>query len=345
MASAIEMSEPDFQPGASGPRASAEKPESQWRNQWLPFLIRRLISLGIILIVLQVFSSSLVRFIPGDPAVAIGGLTASPAEIAAIRESLGLNEPLSSQLVESWRDLSKGDLGSSFMTRTPVTTVIRENMKPSFQLAAFSLSLVMLVSIPAGMAAAAFTFGGRHRRGELGFIGTTSVVGAMPEYFVATVLAYIFAVSLGLLPISGYRGVHSLVLPMLAVSLRPIAVLSRLVRVETLNVLSSDYVRTARSKRLSSLSIYRRHVLPNVITAALSVGGILFAGIVGGAVVVENVFALPGLGTQLINAVIARDYPVIQGVILVLGVVVVIANAVVDLFLAIIDPRSISRDV
>jgi peptide/nickel transport system permease protein len=121
------------------------------------------------------------------------------------------------------------------------------------------------------------------------------------------------------------------------------AILTRLVRVETLNVLSMDYMRTARSKRLPARLIYLRHALPNVVTAALTIGGILFAGIIGGAVVVENVFARPGLGTALVSAVLSRDYPVVQGIILVLGVTVVVVNAIVDILLAIVDPRSMTR--
>jgi len=146
------------------------------------------------------------------------------------------------------------------------------------------------------------------------------------------------------LPVGGGEGWESLVLPTLAISLRPIAIIARIVRVETLNVLALDYMRTARSKRLPARVLYLRHALPNVLTAALTVGGLLFAGLIGGAVVVENVFARPGLGTALTNAVLARDYPLIQGIILFLGVMVVFVNAIVDLSLALVDPRSLTKD-
>ena len=206
-----------------------------------------------------------------------------------------------------------------------------------------SLALVLALSVPAGMFAGAFTREGRHRRAEVGFTAATSVIGSLPEYLAGTFLAFFFAVLFRLLPVAGSEGWQSLVLPALAMSLRPIAILARLVRVETLNVLAMDYMRTARSKRLPARLVYWRHVLPNVVTAALTIGGILFAGLIGSAVVVENVFARPGLGTTLVNAVLGRDYPIIQGIILVLGFTVVTVNATVDILLAIVDPRSMSR--
>jgi peptide/nickel transport system permease protein len=135
----------------------------------------------------------------------------------------------------------------------------------------------------------------------------------------------------------------AIVLPAVAISLRPIAVLARIVRVETLNVLAQDYIRTARSKRLPDRLLYLRHALPNVLTAALTIGGLLFTGLLGGAVIVENVFAWPGLGTAVVDAVLSRDYPVIQGVILMLGAAVVFVNTLVDVLLGLVDPRSVIR--
>src|SRR5439155_14249898 len=156
---------------------------------------------------------------------------------------------------------------------------------------------------------------------------------------------FVFAVWLRVLPVAGTTGPQALVLPALAVSIRSTAILTRIVRVETLNTLASDFIRTARGKRIPDRIIYSRHTLPNVVTAALTVGGLLFAGIIGGAVVVENVFARPGLGTSLVQAVLVRDYPVVQGVVLVLGVIVVVVNATVDLLLAAIDPRTAAGKV
>jgi peptide/nickel transport system permease protein len=154
-----------------------------------------------------------------------------------------------------------------------------------------------------------------------------------------------FAVWLQALPVAGGDGIESLVLPALAVCLRPIAILMRVVRVETLNLLATDFMRTATGKRLPARLLYFRHGLPHVVTAALTIGGLLFSGVIGGAVVVENVFARAGLGTALVNAVTAHDYPVVQGVTLVLGVIVVLVTTIVDILIAVIDPRSVSGKV
>lgn len=312
-------------------------------NVWIRFVLRRLFALVLVLIALAIVTFLLVRLIPGDPALLVGGLTATADQLREIRHQLGLDVSFEQQFVSFWIGLAHGNLGNSFELGEPVTEVIQQRVFLSLQLAGSSLALVMLFSIPAGMLSGALTREGRHKRYEIALTGITSVVGSIPEFLTATFLALIFAVTLRLLPVAGAVGWQSLILPVLAISLRPMAILTRLVRVETLNVLAMDYMRTARSKRLPFRLIYLRHVLPNVVTAALTVGGVLFAGIIAGQVVVENVFALPGMGTELVAAVLDRDYPVIQGMVLVLGVIVVCVNAIVDMLLAVVDPRSISR--
>jgi peptide/nickel transport system permease protein len=205
--------------------------------------------------------------------------------------------------------------------------------------------IVMVISVPVGILFGAFTRESRHPRAEVTFTGITSVLGALPEFLAATFLAFIFAVWLQLLPVAGADGWQALILPVAAIGIRPVAILTRIVRVETLNILASDFIRTARGKRLPDWLVYARHTLPNVLTAALTVGGLLFAGIIGGAVVVESVFVRPGLGSALVQSVLAGDYPVVQGVVLILGVTVVIVNALVDLLLAAIDPRTATSKV
>jgi peptide/nickel transport system permease protein len=312
-------------------------------NPWLRFLLRRGFSLVLVIAVLVVASFMLVRLIPGDPALVVAGPDANEAQIATIRRALGLDDPPIDQLTNYVTRVVRGDFGASFITREPVGRMIQQRIGTSLQLAGASLALVLIVSIPLGMLAGAFTREGRHRRGEVGFTAVTSIVGSLPEYLAATFLAFIFAVWLRILPVAGTEGWQSLVLPTLAISARPMAILARIVRVETLNVLAQDYIRTARSKRLPERLIYARHVLPNVVTAALTIGGILFAAIVGGGVIIENVFSRAGLGTALVSAVLSRDYPVIQGVILVLGITVVVVNAIVDILLGVLDPRSLAR--
>ena len=297
----------------------------------------------VILVLLVTVVFAIVRLIPGDPGAVIGGTQSTNEERIAINHRLGVDRPLVEQYVDFWSDLLHGDLGTSFTTGDPVTKVLAQNAGPSLQIAGLALLLVLVTSIPVGIAFGALTRDQRHRRVETWFSGTTSVFGSLPELLTATLLTYFFALKLGILPVGGTDGWQTLVLPVIAVSLRPTAILMRLVRVETLGCLATDYVRTARSKRLPTRILYVKHVLPNVITAALTIGGLLFAELIAGMVIIEAIFARPGLGTTLVNAVLARDYPVIQGMVLVLGVTVVVANALVDLLLATLDPRQTSR--
>jgi peptide/nickel transport system permease protein len=314
-------------------------------SAWAGFLARRLVSLVAILAGLVVATFFIVRLTPGDPAVNVAGPLASTQDLERIRRAMGLHLPVHEQFAVYVGQLARADLGDSFTGQKTVMDVITQRVGISVQLAASALLVVLVIGIPVGMAMGAFTRESRHQRAEVTYTAVTSIVGALPEFLTATLLALIFAVWLRLLPVAGREGADALILPVAAVSLRPIAILSRIVRVETLNVLAMDYLRTARGKRLPVRLIYFRHVLPNVVTAALTIGGLLFSALVGGAVVVENVFVRPGLGTSLVTAVLERDYPVIQGIILVLGVTVVVVNTIVDVLVAIIDPRSVQRSV
>ena len=321
------------------------RPRRLIANPLAAFALRRLLALAVILVGLVIATFMMIRLIPGDPALNVAGLGATGEDIARVRTQLLLDLPIEEQFRIYVTRMAQGDLGRSFFTRQPVADLIAQRIGTSLQLAAAALVIVMLVSIPLGILMGAFTRERRHPRVEVAFTGVTSVLGSLPEFLAATFLAFVFAVWLRILPVAGANSPQALVLPALAVSIRSTAILTRIVRVETLNTLASDFIRTARGKRIPNRIIYSRHTLPNVVTAALTVGGLLFAGIIGGAVVVENVFARPGLGTSLVQAVLVRDYPVVQGVVLVLGVVVVVVNASVDLLLAVIDPRTASSKV
>jgi peptide/nickel transport system permease protein len=256
---------------------------------------------------------------------------------------LGLDQPAFSQFVVYIGGLLRGQLGTSFETGAPVTEILHDRIAPSLELAATSLAITLLIGIPLGIFVGLVTENGRHRRVDLWYQGLTQVIATLPELLFATGLAYLFAVRLGWLPVAGSSDWRSLVLPVAALTAPSAAGLSRFVRVETLNVLGQDYIRTARTARLPERIILVRHILPNVITAALTIGGLIFAGVVGGAVIVENVFNRPGLGTSITSALAARDYPVIQGVTLALGAIVVIVNALVDVVLATVDKRTLMR--
>jgi peptide/nickel transport system permease protein len=198
----------------------------------------------------------------------------------------------------------------------------------------------MLIALPLGIVAAVLTQRGRRRRLELGFTSGSTVLATIPEYLFAVGLVFVFGVSLGWLPVAGRGGPESYVLPVLALSIGPAAALARLIRVEMLQVLQTDYMRTARGKRLSQRQLYLRHALPNALTSALTIGGLLLGGLVGGTVLVETVFAWPGLGSKVVGSVLQKDYAVVQASALLLGALVLVLNFLVDLALGVLDPRS-----
>lgn len=312
-------------------------------SPWAGFLGRRIVGLLAVLLVLVVATFLMVRLVPGDPVRRIAGQDATAQDIANLRESLGLDRPLPAQFADYMVRLAQFDLGRSFVSREPVSQIIAQRLPETLTLATAAFVLVMVSSLVVGTTAAAITRDGRGSRFEVGFMAVTSILGSLPSYLTATFLVFLLAVVLGWLPVAGAGRWNSFILPTVALSLRPIAILSRIIRVETLNVLAQDYIRTARSKRLPTSLLFWRHVLPSMLTSSLTLGGLLLAGLIGGAVIIENVFAWPGMGTALVQAVLARDYPVVQGVTLLLGVAVVMVNLLIDVMLAAIDPRTLLR--
>jgi peptide/nickel transport system permease protein len=306
------------------------------------FILRRLIGLLLVVIGVAAATFFMVRAIPGDPGELLAGIGAGSGEVQQVRHVLGLDRPVLEQLLLYYQHLAVGDFGRSFVTKEPVALIIRHHLGPTLQVASLSLLVVLLLSVPGGLLAGALTRDSQRRRLEILFMSTTSIVGALPEFLAATFLAFLFAVSLRWLPVAGDVGWLSLILPVAAMSLRPAGTLVRIVRLETLNVLRQDYMRTARSKPLPARILYVRHALPNVLAATLSVAGLAFTNLLGSAVIVENVFARPGLGTDLVNAIVTRDYPVIQGVIIVFGIAVVTMTTIVDFVVAAFDPRSLT---
>jgi peptide/nickel transport system permease protein len=312
-------------------------------NPWVGFLIRRAIGLVCVLIALIVAVFFMVRLVPGDPVTNALGLDTPLDQLDRIRHEFGIDKPLFQQFTTYITRLIHGDLGKAFGTHQPVSQLIQQRIGSSLQLAGAALAIVLIAGVTIGMLAAAMTREGRRPKAELGFAGTTSVLGAIPDYLTGTILAFIFAVQFRLLPVAGSGSFEQLILPALAIAIPSTATLSRIVRVETLNVLAQDYIRTARSERIPPWRVYLRHALPNVLTAALTIGGLIFANLIGGAVVVENVFARAGLGSALVSAVIAKEYPIVQGIVLVLGVTVVVVNTIVDILLGVLDPRTLTK--
>lgn len=310
----------------------------------LRLIVRRMIGLVVVGVVVMFAVFLMVQLVPGNPIYQAFGGDMSLQRYQQLRHQLYFDRPLYQQFAIYVDHVLHGNLGRSYATQQPVSSLIHERIAASAELAGAALVIVLLVGIPLGIATGAVTREGRHPRVELGFTGVTATLAAIPDYLVGTILAFIFAVELRWLPVAGTNGLNTLILPALAVSISPTMSLSRIVRLETLNVLAQEYIRTARSQRLPWYLIYGRHVLPNVLTAALTVGGLIFAGIMGGAVIVETVFARAGLGSALVEAVVNNNYPVIQAITLLFCILVVIVNMVIDIALAIIDPRSLTKE-
>lgn len=308
--------------------------------KWRRFLWARLRRLVFVLAALTVLTFLMVHLAPGDPARLVAGLDADENTVQETRISLGLDQPLIAQFGTYVSGLARGDLGVSFSSRQPVTDEISQKIGPTLELALLGMALILFIGIPLGLLGAVMT---RRSAGlfEVVFSGCTGAMAAIPQYLVATFLAFLFAVSWRLLPVAGAGSFSAAILPTIAIAVRPAAVIARLVRVRTLEVLESQYVRTARSKRLPAWALYSRHVFPNAITTMLAMGGVLFASLIGGAVIVEQVFARPGLGTTLVHSVLMGDYPVVQGIVLLLGLLVVLVNALVDILLGIVDPQTL----
>ena len=286
----------------------------------------------------------MIHLVPGDPVRATLGPTA-PAELVELRrDALGLDDPLPVQFVDYVRQLLHGDLGTSMVTGEPITDVISARLPSTLQLAALAFLAAILISIPLGVAMAALTHGGRRRSLELGFTTTAGAFASIPSFLLAVGLVWLFAVTIQLLPVAGRGGPASYVLPVAALAIAPAAALSRIVRVEGLRVLDQDYMRTARGKRLPRRLVYVRHALPNTLTATLTLAGLLLGGLIAGTVLVENIFAWPGLGTTLVTSVVQKDYPTVQAIALLFGTLVLVINFVVDIALGVIDPRSTILD-
>jgi peptide/nickel transport system permease protein len=306
-----------------------------WMNSMLWVLCR--LALGAFLLSSVAFL--LVQLSPGDPVQRVLGPGATAEDIERTRTALGLDAPLIERYVLYLGDTLSLDLGNSFRTSQPVIEILIDRAPQTLELAFAGLVVAFGVSIPLGVAMAAITVNEKRKNLTALFTAVTGLLAAIPPYVLAMMLVAAFAVGLRLLPIAGAEAPGALLLPALATGLPFAAILVRIVRVETISVLQSDYVRTVRSKHLPTRLLYLKHVLPNVLTGALTIGGVFVGYLLAGSVVVESVFAWPGVGTELARAITDRDYPVLQGAILFLGLAVLIVNGLVDVLLAALDPR------
>jgi peptide/nickel transport system permease protein len=307
------------------------------------FLARRLGSLLIVVWVVEIATFLMVRLIPGDPAREVLGPHASQQAVEQLRAQLGLDQPLLHQYLTYTRNVLHFDFGTSFYTHLPVSQELRQRIGPELELIGVAVLMILVLGLGIGLAVGALTKEQRHPHVERTFVTLSGAIGSIPGYVLATVLALLFAVTWKVFPVAGNSPADSVVLPALSIAIPQAALLARIVRVETLNVLAQNYIRSARSKRLAGPTIYGRYVLPNVLTAALTLGGTIFTASIGSAIIVETVFAWNGLGLLLVQSVLRLDYPVVQGSALLLALIVVVINAIVDIAVSLVDPRSASQ--
>ena len=326
--------------GSPVPPGASDAKKVRHLNRWAVFIARRVVRLAVSVLVLIIATFLMIHLIPGDPVQAALGDQATPALVAQRRHELGLDQPLLGQFLHYLRGVLTGHLGNSIATDSSVAQILGERFPNTLKLAVPAFLLVILLSLPIGLLTAVRTRGGRGRTTRALFVNITGLLNSIPDYVLATVLSVLFVVTVKLFPASGDVGASSYVLPVIALVVGPAASLSRIVRVEALKVLDTEYVRAAKSRRLPTAQLYFRHVLPNMMTASLTFGTLILSGLIAGTVLVENVFAWPGVGTVIAQAVVQKDFPLVQGVLLVLGGTVLVLNTVVDLLLGVLDPRS-----
>jgi peptide/nickel transport system permease protein len=309
----------------------------------LGYLLRRVLATIPVMAIVALFVFSLLYIAPGDPAAVIAGDQASPEDVEKIRRSLGLDRPFVVRFTEWSLHVLSGDLGTSMFTGLPVTELIRQRIEPTLSLMLVTLVLAVLVAVPMGVIAA-WKAGSWLDR----IIMALAVLGfSVPVFVVGYLLAYLFGLTFELLPVQGYTPIanglwpwlENLILPAIALGFVYIALIARITRATMLEVLSQDYIRTARAKGLGEGPVLFLHALKNAAVPIVTVIGIGVALLIGGAVVTESVFAIPGLGRLTIDAIVRRDYPVIQGIVLMFSFVYVLVNLAVDIIYTALDPR------
>ena len=306
-------------------------------------ILHRLLGMIIVMALVVTIVFIIVRVTPGDPAAMMLGPDASEADIAALRTKLGLDGPIITQFAYYVLGLVQGDFGQSIFLNQPVTQALAARAEPTFFLTLFSLLIASAIALPVGILSACW-------RGSLFDQAATTLAmfaASVPSFWLGLVLMQIFAVKLGWFDTSGYGGpgasfgerLNHLVLPAVALGVVSSALITRFTRASMLDVLSDDYVRTARSKGMSEWRVVIRHAFKNALIPILTVIGLTAALLISGAVVTETVFGVPGIGNLVVSAVLRRDYPVIQGALLVIAGLYVLVNFCIDMLYLLIDPR------
>ncbi len=307
------------------------------------YIIRRLLATLPVMAVVGIAVFLLLHLTPGDPAVVIAGDYARPEDIEKIRESLGLNRPLYVQFVSWAGAVLSGDLGTSIFSNLPVSRLIEQRLEPTLALATATIIFAILVAVPMGVVAA-WKVGTLTDRTIMVF----AVLGfSVPVFVIGYAMMWLFSITLGWFPVQGYKPIgdgflpflRSITLPTVALGIIYVALIARITRASMLEVLTEDYMRTARAKGLDNNALLIRHALRNASVPIVTIIGIGIALLIGGVVVTESVFNIPGLGRLTIDAVLRRDYPIIQGVILIFSGAYVLVNLAIDLSYTVLDPR------
>lgn len=307
------------------------------------FLIRRLAGAFLVLALVSLMSFALIWLVPGDPAAAFLDASATPEQIATLRRALGLDLSLPQQMIGWYGRILSGDLGQSILLNRSVSAALIERLPVTLALAALALAFAVVVGVAAGLVAAV-----NHNRWPDQAVMTAALLGlSVPDFWLGLVMVLVFAVSLGWLPSGGFTAfsqspgewLRCMILPALTLGLVQVGFIARMARASMLDTLGQDYVRTADAKGLAKLRVVLGHALPNALIPILTVIGIVSGALLGGAVIVEQVFSIPGIGRLIVGAIAARDFPVLQGGLLFLAVVYLSINLVVDILYAVVDPR------
>ncbi len=299
------------------------------------FLARRLLSAIPVVFGVAVMVFLLLHLVPGDPVELMLGDSARAADREALRHALGLDRPVAAQFVDYFAGLARLDLGESLYSRRPVAEVLWERLPATLELAVAALVFAVALALPLGVMAARH----RNRPADTMAMGFSLLGVSIPNFWLGPLLILFFSLSLGLTPVSGRSGWSSLLLPALTLGASLAAVLARMVRSSLLEVLSEDFVRTGRAKGLSERALLWRHALPNAGLPVLTLLGLQLGNLLGGAVITETVFSWPGLGSLMVEAIQKRDYPLVQGCVLLVSLTYVLVNTLTDLLYARVDPR------
>ena len=307
------------------------------------YIIGRLLAAIPVLFIVSLISFSLMQLVPGDPAIVVAGLQATPEDVERVREQLGLNEPFHIQLLTWYGNLLQGDLGTSFLLGRDVLEVTIERLPVSISIALYALLMTLVVGILAGIIAAL-----RQNTWIDQAVMTVALIGvSLPNFWLGLMLIVLFAVQLGWLPTGGYVDFRddffgwlaATTLPAVSLAMLQMGLLARITRSTMLEVLRQDYIRTARAKGLPEHRVVGKHALKNVMIPVVTVIGIVFSLLLSGSVVIETIFSIPGIGSLLGSAILRRDYPVIQGGLLLVASMLLLLNLIVDVLYAWFDPR------